>query len=973
MNKSLKRSDMGLRVVSRWAVLLLAGCMPLAGAAQIITDTSLGRPAQTLNGPSYKITESLGKLAGGNLFHSFQTFNLGLGEYALFTTTTPTISHVISRVTGGVPSTINGTLVLRAASGLPNFYFINPAGVMFGTGAMIDVPGAFHVGSADYIGFPDGRFHADPGKSSTFSSHPPEAFGFVGEHRTPISLAAGSDLWASEGRDISLVAGDISIDAARVKSDGGRLRLGAMGAQAVEVPFAGELPAGHGSLRVSNGGLLTVSSACCDRTGSIKVSAGDVVLDGSGAEPYSTGIFGSTLNQDNDAATLDITASDSFTLRGGATLTAFSRTGGAAGNITITSPVLTLANASIDVTALSSGRAGVVDLSGGKVSLVDGGSIFANSQSTGQAGKVNITALESIEIGRRNDAGERSSIAVQTTKSDIQPGQVALAAPLIRLYDDGMVSGYAESNSATAKITIAAKDLLLVNGGKIYSFGLHTPGGEVTIDASNSVTIRGKNEAPNSSPGSDTVSTGIIGHATEVLVRSPQITITEAGAIRAENWYQNSPGYIALETDRLTLQSGGHISSNALGHSGTLGRGGTIVIRATEFVKVEGSSNYRSSSIASGSRSGNDAGRIDIATPWLYVADQAVINTGTGRFGESEAGRIDIAVDRLDLVKGGRLASIEFGHTASGGYIAVNARESIVLDGGKIIAQGANEAAAGRIVLRAPVISLRNGLITTSNSEDASSGGIEITTQRLSLNETARIESSSTGIYGAGNIALHVGESARFADSAVTTTSYSGSGGNVSLDGGAAARSGALLLRNSVITTSVLGQSGSGDGGDIALGAGALAIDRGFIQANTAVPNASGGNININVGSLLPSGNILFVGGQTPYEFQSGLANFNVIQAAAPTGINGAINISSPALDISGSLVGLNTSLIEIGGLGRSPCQPSVGSSLVQVGRGGFAPAARNLLGIDAPVPASALPPSRQRPLSLLAPRAGCL
>jgi filamentous hemagglutinin family protein len=973
MNKSLNPTSVGPTLVRRLALLVLASCMPLAGAAQIVTDTSLGRPAQTLTGPTYRITESLGKLAGSNLFHSFQTFNLGLGEYALFSTTTPTINNVISRVTSGVPSEINGTVALRAAAGLPSFYFINPAGVLFGTGASIDVPGAFHAGSADYIGFPDGRFHADPGKSSTFSSHPPQAFGFVGEHRTSISLTAGADLWAHEGSNVSLVAGDISIDAARVKSDGGHLRIGAMGAPAVEVPFVGELPSGQGSLRVTNGGLLTVSSACCGLTGSIKVSAGNVLLDGSGAALYGTGIFGSTLNQDSDAATLNIAARDNFTLRGGATVTALSRTGGAGGNITIASPLVTISNADMDVTAQSRGRAGVVNISGTKVSLVDGGRIFADARSTGDAGKVSIRASESIEIGHSNDAGDRSSIAVQTSKS-VQPGQVELFAPLIRLYDDGMISGYAESNSRTAKITITARDLLLVNGGRIYSFGLYTPGGEVTIDASNSVTIRGKNEAPSSSPGSDTVSTGIIGHATQVLVRSPQITVSEAGAIRAENWYANAPGYIAIQTDRLTLQSGGHISTNALGHSGTSGRGGTIVIRAAESIKVEGSSsNHRDSSIASGSRSGNDAGRIDIATPWLYVADLGVINTGTGRFGESEAGRIDIAVDRLDLVNGGRLASIEFGHTASGGHIAVNARESIALDGGMIIAQGANEAAAGRIVLAAPVISLRNGLITTSNSEDALSGGIEITTQRLSLSETARIESSSTGSYGAGNIALHVGESARFSDSAITTTSDTGSGGNVSLDGGAATRSGAVSLRNSVITTSVLGHSSDGNGGDIALSAAALAIDRGFIQANTVVSNASGGNININVSSLLPSGNILFVGGQTPYEFQSGLANFNVIQAAAPTGINGAINISSPALDISGSLAGLNTSLIEIGGLGRSPCQPSVGSSLVQVGRGGFAPAARNLLGIDSPAPPSALPASRQRPLSRLVSRSGCI
>jgi hypothetical protein len=205
-------------------------------------------------------------------------------------------------------------------------------------------------------------------------------------------------------------------------------------------------------------------------------------------------------------------------------------------------------------------------------------------------------------------------------------------------------------------------------------------------------------------------------------------------------------------------------------------------------------------------------------------------------------------------------------------------------------------------------------------------------------------------------------------DSSVSTTSYNGRGGNVTLDGSATGDpTQALVMRNSLFTTSVLGLVG--DGGDISLTARALALATGFIQANTVATNATGGNIDIDVGSLIPSGNVLFVGGATPYDFQSGLANFNVIQAAAPTGINGAINISSPALDISGSLVGLNAAMIEIGGLGRNPCQTSAGSSLVQVGRGGFPPAARNLLGSDALAP---LPP-RPAPLSLHSVRQNCL
>lgn len=965
--------------ISRYPTIVAALLLILSApaGAEIVTDASLGRPAQNLTGPGYTIPESLGRLAGGNLFHSFQTFNIGQGESAFFVTTTPTINNVISRITGGRPSTINGPIFFVAAGGSPDFYFINPAGVIFGTGAFIDVPGAFHVSTADYVSFLDGRLYADPTKASTFSSATPEAFGFLGERRTPISLSGGADLMAYPDQDITLVAGDIGIDSSRVKSNGGRLRLAALGQQAVEVPFAGELPSGDGSLSIVRNGLLSVTDSCCALSGSIKISAGDVLLNGAGATPYNTGIFGSTMNSSSSAANFDIAASNSIIVRDGATITARSRSAGAGGNINIRSPQVVIENADIDVTALSSGPAGEVNIVAERAALIDGGRIFAGSQDTGSAGRVSVMATESIEIGGRNTDKLRSAIAVQTTEK-VAPGHIVLAAPHVRLYNDGMISGYAEWTSPTAQVNITARDLLLENGGNIYSFGLYTPGGGVTIDASNSLTIRGKSEGRlDTSGATDTVSTGIIGHATYVLIRSPQITISQSGAIRAENWYQNSPGLISLYTERLLLQSGGHIDTSARGHSGTPGRGGTINIHASEFVRVEGT-NYdqggsglkRDSSIASGSRSGNDAGNIDIETPWLQVADDGLIITNTGRFGDrSGAGRINIRVDRLDLVDGGRLTSLEQSHWASGGYINVMANESISLNGGKIMAKGENEAKAGQLILTAPIISLRNGLITTSNSEYAASGDIEITTNHLNLSEASHIESSSNSIHAAGNIALHVSGVALIADSTVTTTSYSGGGGgNIRVDGGGPTTPGsALILRDSLITTSVLGRSG--DGGDIAIKAHAMAIDSGFIQANTVARDASGGNINIDVASLLPSGNILFVGGQTPYEFQSGLANFNVIQAAAPTGISGAINISSPALDITGSLVGLNTGMIEIGGLGLSPCQPTAGSSLVQVGRGGFPPSARNLLGSDALVPP---PPAPEHPLPATTTRQDC-
>ena len=79
--------------------------------------------AQAAGGTIFVIPQSQGILSGPNLFFSFRYFNLGTGQTALYTTTSPRIDNLITRVTGGAASTIDGTISVQAAYGAPNFFF----------------------------------------------------------------------------------------------------------------------------------------------------------------------------------------------------------------------------------------------------------------------------------------------------------------------------------------------------------------------------------------------------------------------------------------------------------------------------------------------------------------------------------------------------------------------------------------------------------------------------------------------------------------------------------------------------------------------------------------------------------------------------------------------------------------------------------------------------------------------------------
>ena len=95
--------------------------------------------------------------------------------------------------------------------------------------------------------------------------------------------------------------------------------------------------------------------------------------------------------------------------------------------------------------------------------------------------------------------------------------------------------------------------------------------------------------------------------------------------------------------------------------------------------------------------------------------------------------------------------------------------------------------------------------------------------------------------------------------------------------------------------------------------------------------------------NLVASGNTLFLGGNTPYTYQPGVFGFNVIQAAAPTGVSGTVQTSVPRLDVTSSLVALDTRLINAQ-VARRLCENARGSSLVPVGRGGLPPGGADFL-----------------------------
>ena len=219
---------------------LVGSCMiPSAGWTQAIAPTIIpandGTGTQiTQQGNQWQIQG--GVQTGSNLFHSFQRFGLESGQIANFLAQ-PGIQNILSRVSGGEASLIDG--LLRVSGANANLYLINPAGMVFGANARLDVPASFTATTATGIGFPGGWFNAFGANDYARLSGMPISLGFDGA--SPGSVVNHGELSVNQGQSIHLLGG-VVLNTGKLEAAGGTIAIAAIpGTHLVRLSQSGQI------------------------------------------------------------------------------------------------------------------------------------------------------------------------------------------------------------------------------------------------------------------------------------------------------------------------------------------------------------------------------------------------------------------------------------------------------------------------------------------------------------------------------------------------------------------------------------------------------------------------------------------------------------------------------------------------------------------------------------------------------------
>jgi filamentous hemagglutinin family protein len=218
-------------------MLVLAGRVGIEPALADITPARDGTHTQVRqSGNRIDITGGSRSRNGRNLFHSFEQFGLDAHEIANFRSR-PGIHNILGRVVGGDASVING--LIRVSGGNSNLYLMNPAGVIFGRSARLDIPRSFTVTTANRIRLGHQWFNAVG--SNPYAALVADPNGFAFTTNQPGAIANFGVLSVSEGNMLNLFGGSV-LNAGRLSAPGGQIAI-------VAVP-------GENMLRLSQDGMI---------------------------------------------------------------------------------------------------------------------------------------------------------------------------------------------------------------------------------------------------------------------------------------------------------------------------------------------------------------------------------------------------------------------------------------------------------------------------------------------------------------------------------------------------------------------------------------------------------------------------------------------------------------------------------------------------------------------------------------------
>ncbi|MBD2295779.1 filamentous hemagglutinin N-terminal domain-containing protein [Anabaena sphaerica FACHB-251] len=623
--------------------LLISPFFTKKATAQILPDNTLPNNSQVQ--PGCQVCQiNGGTVRDSNLFHSFKEFSISTNGQAIFNNGLE-IQNILIRVTGNNISYIDG---LIRANGSANLFFINPNGIVFGNNATLNINGSFVASTANSIKFADGTQFSNKAAQSTplLTITTPIGLQF-GTNQGKIQVQAKNGLQIQPNQTLALVGGDINLEGAIIKTNGGRLELGSVKETSLvkltstnqifslnydginkfgniqltaktDVDTSGigggEIQIQTGNLRISEGSRITSSTRGSLPGGNITVNATDTleiigtgefeeksakILDPS-PEIYQ-GLDGFFILSSGARISGDLNINtDKLILKNGAIIMVSVFEQGKGGDINVSASNSVEVSESLLVTAnplARVGDAGNISIKTGNLLLQKRGIIASTSFGTGKAGDISIYASESLELTPGQSFLQPSIDKLintninSSTLSSGKAGNVEINTRELTLRDKTNISASTFGSGNGGNLTVNASDIQLfgtdshvLSSGFFASSGLRATGSAGDIKVSTS-TLHILDHATITVEALGTGNAGSLSLKADSILMENFATITGNSRSNTTGLNQEQAS-INLNSQALIMRNGSKITTNATGNNII---GGNITINTAVLAALENS------------------------------------------------------------------------------------------------------------------------------------------------------------------------------------------------------------------------------------------------------------------------------------------------------------------------------------------------------------------------------------------------
>lgn len=797
--------------------------------AQIIPDKTLGTEKSTITTQNIRELVGGGAIRGGNLFHSFQEFNVNQGQQVYFTNPAG-INNILTRVTGNHVSEILGTLGI---DGTANLFLINPNGIVFGKNAQLDIAGSFVASTVNAIKLGEnGLFSATEPQNSNLLTIQPTALFSNALHQQQAEISVEGNLTIGSRQTLTL-QGDIVTNTGSLTVPGGTVQIlgnqvsllnnatintdainngngGTVIIKANDLTrFEGNISA-RGGDNSGNGGFVEVSGGRVEFAGTVDTSAsngsfGRLLLDPKDILIQSGGTFSGqsvsqalALNNVSLQAGNDITVDDDITGVGENNLNL------EAGRSLTINPNRSIIlnggnfNAKInDENAIATVRdPGVAQfiMNPGSQILTNGGNATITSGKFGQTSQINTTNASIISAKSSGNGGDIALNAI----NDITTGNLISGFFNIPNITDSINSGDITINSTAGGITTT--NYLLANAQQQAGDISLLAAGNLSLNAAGDFPRSGNIASIGDTPGKITFTSGNI-----LSGKNIRIVNANLGADKGNDITLTARSIFLDTTSIFALARG-------------KGRGGDMVLNATDDVVM------RTSDIGTNS---------DAALP---------VNLPTGASGDAgdftlNARRLSVSQDPTAFFPF-RATSISTGTdantTGNAGNLTINASESVELIGRQPTTPILTPSQLVSQLLQGTGVGISTNAFGSGNA-----GKLTVNTGRLVLRDAGGITTFPVSGNG-GDLTINATEILLQNFAGIqTATAGSGQAGNLTINA-----DNVTLTDRSIINATAL--AGTGNAGNLTLSVKQLNVRDGSIVSSATTGEGNAATLNLN-------------------------------------------------------------------------------------------------------------------------------